>query len=215
MTGEQNHKVRDWIPFIRSMDFGLLASIFVIGSIAISFIYDLGFFLILGISYFDAPTSLTDYLQTWLFWIPVMVLGIYFGIASWQISLMFKEVFSELKREVKVHQKSSKSIFISLFKISWFSICFLGIPLIIGLFFGVITPFFTIIFGITGFLLVYRVSKISDNNSTSDEYILIILIYYSVYFYRLFCFRRIYRNCTSRRYQKSDSSLVLCYGRGR
>ena len=44
-------------------------------SLAMSFAYDWGFFSALGITFADAPTSVSDHLRSWLVWLPKVVLG--------------------------------------------------------------------------------------------------------------------------------------------
>ena len=41
-------------------------------SVVVSFIYDWGFFTALGISFEDAPTTITDHLRSWLLWLPAL-----------------------------------------------------------------------------------------------------------------------------------------------
>ena len=55
---------------------GIIASIASI-SILVSFIYDWGFFFALGVSFSETPTTITDHMQSWLQWLPiVLVVGI-------------------------------------------------------------------------------------------------------------------------------------------
>ena len=42
-------------------------------SIAISFFYDWGFFFALGISFEEAPTTISDHIQSWFVWLPAIV----------------------------------------------------------------------------------------------------------------------------------------------
>ena len=52
---------------------GVIASL----SVIVSFIYDWGFFWALGISFSQAPTTITDHVQSWIIWLPrVIVIGI-------------------------------------------------------------------------------------------------------------------------------------------
>ena len=39
-------------------------------SVVLSFVYDWGFFTALGISFNDAPTTITDHVRSWLVWLP-------------------------------------------------------------------------------------------------------------------------------------------------
>lgn len=54
---------------------GKLGSLILAGSIAISISYDWGFYFALGITFSEAPTTLTDHLQSWLIWLPWLVLS--------------------------------------------------------------------------------------------------------------------------------------------
>ena len=46
----------------------------VIGSLSVivSFVYDWGFFAALGISFADAPTTISDHIRSWLVWLPMV-----------------------------------------------------------------------------------------------------------------------------------------------
>ena len=51
---------------------GLLGGTIASLSIIVSVVYDWGFFSALGISFADAPTTLTDHMQSWLVWLPIV-----------------------------------------------------------------------------------------------------------------------------------------------
>ena len=52
---------------------GLLSGIIGSLSVIVSFVYDWGFFAALGISFADAPTTISDHIQSWLVWLPMAV----------------------------------------------------------------------------------------------------------------------------------------------
>ena len=56
---------------------GIIASL----SVIVSFIYDWGFFSTLGISFSQAPTTITDHVQTWLIWLPGVIVMVIFVLA--------------------------------------------------------------------------------------------------------------------------------------
>ncbi len=49
-------------------------------SLAMSFAYDWGFFSALGITFADAPTSVTDHLRSWLVWLPKFIPVAFLGL---------------------------------------------------------------------------------------------------------------------------------------
>ena len=49
-------------------------------SLALSFAYDWGFFSALGVTFADAPTSITDHLRSWLVWLPNFILVAFLGL---------------------------------------------------------------------------------------------------------------------------------------
>ena len=51
---------------------GVVAS----GSILVSFVYDWFFFYALGISFNEAPTTIFDHVQSWLVWLPRVIIGV-------------------------------------------------------------------------------------------------------------------------------------------
>ena len=53
---------------------GLLSGVSAAVSVLVSFVYDLGFFTALGISFDDAPTTITDHIRSWLVWLPSVVI---------------------------------------------------------------------------------------------------------------------------------------------
>ena len=65
---------------------GLLSGVTAALSVVVSFFYDWGFFTALGISFNDAPTTITDHIRSWLVWLPVV--GIMF------IVIVAKELFT-------------------------------------------------------------------------------------------------------------------------
>ena len=51
---------------------GLLGGTIASLSMIVSVVYDWGFFTALGISFADAPTTLSDHIQSWLVWLPIV-----------------------------------------------------------------------------------------------------------------------------------------------
>ena len=51
---------------------GVVASV----SILMSFVYDWGFFYALGISFNEAPTTISDHVQSWLLWLPKVIIAV-------------------------------------------------------------------------------------------------------------------------------------------
>ena len=49
---------------------GALAAAIAPISIIVSFVYDWGFFFALGVSFAEAPTTITDHVRSWLVWLP-------------------------------------------------------------------------------------------------------------------------------------------------
>ena len=53
---------------------GVLVGVVASLSIIVSFVHDWGFFFALGTSFAQAPTTITDHMQTWLIWLPILVM---------------------------------------------------------------------------------------------------------------------------------------------
>ncbi|MCY3725140.1 MAG: hypothetical protein OXF95_00690 [Rhodobacteraceae bacterium] len=77
-------------------NFGTLSSMLFAGSVFFSLIYDWIFFFILGISFIDAPTTLTDHLETWLILFPHVVVNF---LWFFFVFLVF------IRREEKIRKK--------------------------------------------------------------------------------------------------------------
>ncbi len=77
---------------------GLVASI----SIVLSIIYDWGFFYALGISFGEAPTTIVDHVQSWLIWLPNVIL---FAVAL-LIGSKFTSFFIK-RRNIKIEAENS------------------------------------------------------------------------------------------------------------
>ena len=63
-------------------NFASVSGVVASSSILVSFVYDWGFYFALGISFNEAPTTISDHLQSWLVWLPrviivVIVLAVY------------------------------------------------------------------------------------------------------------------------------------------
>ena len=54
--------------------FGTVVTLSGITSLTVSYFYDYGFFFKLGTSFSEAPTTITDHLQSWMVWLPILVL---------------------------------------------------------------------------------------------------------------------------------------------
>ena len=73
---ERDDRQKPWgtSPF---RNIGALVGVIASLSVIVSFIYDWGFFWALGISFSQAPTTITDHVQSWIIWLPrVIVIGI-------------------------------------------------------------------------------------------------------------------------------------------
>ena len=73
---ERDDRQKPWgtSPF---RNIGALVGVIASLSVIASFIYDWGFFWALGISFSQAPTTITDHVQSWIIWLPrVIVIGI-------------------------------------------------------------------------------------------------------------------------------------------
>lgn len=57
---------------------GAITAVITSFSLAMSFAYDWGFFSGLGISFGDAPTTMSDHLMTWFMWLPFTLPGLLF-----------------------------------------------------------------------------------------------------------------------------------------
>ena len=74
---ERDDRQKPWgtSPF---RNIGALVGVIASLSAIVSFIYDWGFFWALGISFSQAPTTITDHVQSWIIWLPrVIVIGIF------------------------------------------------------------------------------------------------------------------------------------------
>ena len=73
---ERDDRQKPWgtSPF---RNIGALVGVIASLSVIVSFIYEWGFFWALGISFSQAPTTITDHVQSWIIWLPrVIVIGI-------------------------------------------------------------------------------------------------------------------------------------------
>ena len=73
---ERDDRQKPWgtSPF---RNIGALVGVIASLSVIVSLIYDWGFFWALGISFSQAPTTITDHVQSWIIWLPrVIVIGI-------------------------------------------------------------------------------------------------------------------------------------------
>ena len=59
---------------------GVVASV----SILMSFVYDWGFFYALGISFNEAPTTISDHVQSWLLWLPKVIIAV-IGFSAYEM----------------------------------------------------------------------------------------------------------------------------------
>ena len=75
MPGDRN----DSLQTIERM--GVVLAVGASLSMLVSFVYDWGFLSALGISFGDAPTSLSDHVASWMGWAPILVPGIFFTFA--------------------------------------------------------------------------------------------------------------------------------------
>ena len=73
-------KTRALTPSMFLERLGLLSGVSAAVSVVVSFVYDWGFFTALGISFGDAPTTITDHIRSWLVWLPRV--GIYAAIGT-------------------------------------------------------------------------------------------------------------------------------------
>ena len=71
MTNSEATKSIDGTPSILER-LGLLSGATAALSVVVSFFYDWGFFTALGISFEDAPTTITDHIRSWLLWLPAL-----------------------------------------------------------------------------------------------------------------------------------------------
>ena len=70
---------------------GVVASV----SILVSFIYDWGFFYALGISFNEAPTTISDHVQSWLVWLPRVIIFVIVFSAYEFVTLRIERGMSE------------------------------------------------------------------------------------------------------------------------
>ena len=91
MENEEQNSLSVFSEIIKNI--GTLISCLVAGSVVISIFYDWVFFNALGISLLDAPTTLTDYLETWLLWLPfavlITLLGFFLIICIYELAYKF------------------------------------------------------------------------------------------------------------------------------
>ena len=68
---------------------GLLSGVIGSLSVIVSFVYDWGFFAALGISFAEAPTTISDHIRSWLVWLPAAVAA---GIFTLVLELLNRRV---------------------------------------------------------------------------------------------------------------------------
>ena len=151
---ERDDRQKPWgtSPF---RNIGALVGVIASLSVIVSFIYDWGFFWALGISFSQAPTTITDHVQSWIIWLPrVIVIGIlllacHLFFARFERGMTEEEIIST-SRNTKIKNIITKPliIFISIISSNIFIIESSILNIILWLLFGGIL-FFAALFGLT------------------------------------------------------------------
>ncbi len=85
---------------------GLVASI----SIVLSIIYDWGFFYALGISFGEAPTTIVDHVQSWLIWLPNVLLAAAAFLIGTKLESLFEKLISLFEKLISFFFRKRRNI---------------------------------------------------------------------------------------------------------
>ena len=87
-----NSRNQEWFRFSRPT--GILSMVSAMG-VGLSVLYDWSFLSALGISFSEAPTNLNDHIQSWLIWLPIVLLAILLLVAIRVVEESTKAIDSE------------------------------------------------------------------------------------------------------------------------